>query len=660
MTSAERDALENPSVGMQVYNSTTNCLNYFNGTEWYENCGALVVNEPPAAPSNPSPPDSATGQLFEIDLSWECSDPENDPLTFDVYFGTTNPPQLFQAGVINKTFIVSQLEHSTTYFWKITAHDDHGNSTEGPVWNFETFICIEPEVYAGQDATICEDTIYLIEDAMASNYSSLLWATSGDGIFDDPTQINPVYTPSPNDILYGGVTLTITALSDPPCNILNSDEMQLNINSLPTINAGPDQTVCWGDVVQLAATAENYSNIIWTTYDGSGFFNDFYLLNAVYYPSFIDWQQVCIHLVVTAIPISPCTVSVSDTMTACFDEPPDAIAGPYQLNVAGTTTTLQGNFPPAGGYGIWDIISGTGGLVSEPGNPMSEFSGVAGNSYTLEWTVFDENGCSASDNVGISFASTAPPGVELVQVAGGVFPLGDPVVNVTISSFQMSRHEITNAQYIYFLNEIGCNANGSFNDPTYGNVEYIDMDISYCAIDHNGTSFYFGGSSYAPTSDCPVIEVSWYGANAYCQWAGGRLPTEAEWEAAARGATAGQSSGTYNDQWAGTNIESVLTYYAWYYINSSSQTHPVGTKSQNELSLHDMSGNVVEWCGDWYGSTFPYGSNNPTGPTTGSYRVIRGGSWSDYASYCRVSYRNFNYPGNSNYNFGFRLALPAQ
>ena len=251
-----------------------------------------------------------------------------------------------------------------------------------------------------------------------------------------------------------------------------------------------------------------------------------------------------------------------------------------------------------------------------------------------------------------------PPGVILLPVTSSVFELNG--VDVSINSFQMSKHEITNDQYIYFLNEIGCNANGSYNDPVYGNVEYIDMDDSDCAIDHNGTAFYFSGSSNAPTTDCPVIEVTWYGANAYCLWAGGRLPTEAEWEAAARGATVGQTAGTYNDQWAGTNIESQLTNYAWYWDNSNSQTHLVGIKTENELDLHDMSGNVWEWCGDWYSSTFPYSNNNPTGPPTGSYRVIRGGSWAYYASYCRVSYRYNSLPGYSSYSFGFRLVVPAR
>jgi len=287
---------------------------------------------------------------------------------------------------------------------------------------------------------------------------------------------------------------------------------------------------------------------------------------------------------------------------------------------------------------------------------------VAGNSYTLKWTLYDENGCINGDNVNISFATGLPPGVVMVEVDCDffAFPLGDPNVNVYLESFSISKHEITNDQYIYFLNDIGCNANGSYNDATYGNVEYIDMDGYSCAVDHNGSSFYFGGSTNAPTSNCPVIEVTWYGANAYCLWAGGRLPTEAEWEVAARGSKyAWYQNGTYFDQWAGTNVESQLTNYAWYYANHSYQTHPVGTKYANEIGLHDMSGNVWEWCSDWYGSTFPTSSNNPTGPTTGSIRILRGGGWDCHAAGCQVSDRGYNSPGNSGSNIGFRLVVPA-
>ena len=152
----------------------------------------------------------------------------------------------------------------------------------------------------------------------------------------------------------------------------------------------------------------------------------------------------------------------------------------------------------------------------------------------------------------------------------------------------------------------------------------------------------------------PVEQVSWGDCQEFIrklnQITGKRfrLLTEAEWEYAARG---GNKSRGY--KYSGSND---IGSGAWYKDNSSKQTHPVATKLPNELGIYDMIGNVLEWCSDWYGDYNGSSQTNPTGPTSGSNRVLRGGSWLSSAWYCRVSYRSGT-PSLSGYNIGFRLAL---
>ena len=128
-----------------------------------------------------------------------------------------------------------------------------------------------------------------------------------------------------------------------------------------------------------------------------------------------------------------------------------------------------------------------------------------------------------------------------------------------------------------------------------------------------------------------------------------RLPTEAEWEYAARGG--GKSKGY---KYSGSNnIDDV----AWYEDNSNNKTHPVKTKQPNELGIYDMTGNVWEWCSDKYGAYSSSSQTNPTGPSLGSNRVFRGGSWGYFAWYCRASNRSYDDLSYLNFILGFRLAL---
>ena len=177
-----------------------------------------------------------------------------------------------------------------------------------------------------------------------------------------------------------------------------------------------------------------------------------------------------------------------------------------------------------------------------------------------------------------------------------------------------------------------------------------------------GTSIYqqkskAGGSSTPGVGpDYPMYYVSWDEAMEFCRLLSNKtgrtytLPTEAQWEYAARGGNKNEGA-----KYAGSNM---IDAVAWYTDNSGSSTHIVGSKRANALGIYDMSGNVWEWCKDWYASSYvSYDTNNPVGPSSGSFRVDRGGSWYNGASYCRVANRGNDSPGHRYNNLGFRVVL---
>ena len=207
---------------------------------------------------------------------------------------------------------------------------------------------------------------------------------------------------------------------------------------------------------------------------------------------------------------------------------------------------------------------------------------------------------------------------------------------------------------------MGCTSEQGSCDSDEQNVRRVTVDGFYIGMLEVTQSQWEKVVGTNPSNwrgaDLPVENVSWNDAMEFCRLLSNKtgktytLPTEAQWEYAARGGK--KNEGT---KYAGSNM---IDAVAWYTDNSGSRTHTCGTKRSNALGLYDMSGNVWEWCKDWYSSSYTsYDTNNPAGPSSGSGRVLRGGSWSDNAANCRVANRGSNTPANR-YSFnGFRVVV---
>ncbi len=232
---------------------------------------------------------------------------------------------------------------------------------------------------------------------------------------------------------------------------------------------------------------------------------------------------------------------------------------------------------------------------------------------------------------------------EMIVVPGGQYFRGSPEGArdemprhlITVASFALDIHPVTNEQFIRFLQAMGGEKDRNNNDIIRLRDARIKRSAGKLVIE----------SGYARH---PVVGVTWYGATAYARWIGKRLPTEAEWEAASAG---GRENFIFP---TGIDIERTQANFF------SSDTTPVTSYSPNAFGLFDMAGNIYEWCQDWYAYNYYDASAvepvNPMGPPQGVYRVLRGGCWKSLKEDLRCSHRHRNNPGAVNGTYGFRCA----
>jgi formylglycine-generating enzyme required for sulfatase activity len=271
-------------------------------------------------------------------------------------------------------------------------------------------------------------------------------------------------------------------------------------------------------------------------------------------------------------------------------------------------------------------------------------------------------GISVANNGG---GFSGPLNIETALIPAGTFTMGSPLSEsgrfdnevqhqVTLSAFRMSKYETSNAQFAAFLNAKSIGSNGLYAVGVYPTQVLIDANTTW--------GLTYTGSQWQPVSgkeNFPVVDVTWYGATEFATYAGGRLPTEAEFEYACRGNTNTAFS-------TGDCLNNSQANYVWAYpltgctntiTTYPDQTQAINSYSPNAFGLYNMHGNVWEWCSDWYGVYSTTAQTNPTGASTGTGRVFRGGSWNNFARYCRSAIRNGGYPNDYGGSIGFRLAF---
>jgi hypothetical protein len=245
-----------------------------------------------------------------------------------------NPAQLNATYTPGSGDITNGSALLTLTAYAISPCDDHATD------NMQLNIQVLPGVDAGSDDMVCEDASYTLSGS-ATNQQSVLWSTSGDGTFDDPTLLNATYTPGSGDIGQGSVTLSLTAFAIAPCGDDATDSMFLEIQELPEADAGDDGQVCESDSYTLGGSATNYASVLWTS-AGDGTFDDPTLLNATYTPGSDDISNGSVILTLTADAIAPCGSDASDSMTLSIQQLPTTNAGPDDDICEGDTYTMNG------------------------------------------------------------------------------------------------------------------------------------------------------------------------------------------------------------------------------------------------------------------------------------------------------------------------------
>lgn len=318
-----------------------------------------------------------------------------------------------------------------------------------------------------------------------------------------------------------------------------------------------------------------------------------------------------------------------------------------------------------GVFGLYAALS-AGSFNSVEGSLTYIIFGTPATSGTASFALnIGGQTCTLTRTINSNGIGIGPLSIETALIPAGTFSMGSPTTEpqrfsvevqhqVTLSAFRMSQYETSNAQFATFLNVKSIGSNGIYSLGAYPTQALIYANAT--------SGLTWTGTQWQPVTgkeNFPVINVTWYGATEFATYAGGRLPTEAEWEYSCRGntTTAFSTGSCLNNTQANYRWDLPLTGCSNISTTFPNQTQGIISYSPNAFGLYNMHGNVWEWCADWYATYSTTAQTNPTGPSTGTGRVIRGGSWIDNALYCRSANRTFITPGSNFNNMGFRLSF---
>ena len=315
---------------------------------------------------------------------------------------------------------------------------------------------------------------------------------------------------------------------------------------------------------------------------------------------------------------------------------------------------------------VWGRVTSTSPLKITDGTAEIELAGISAGLEDFLVITGDWDG-SVLTVTGSATAYAGPANTEMIYIPAGSFLMGNngsepdgdpdelPQHSVYLSSYWIGKYEVTRGEYAQFM------ADSGYSNPAYWSADGWTWKVNNNRTepDYWGPVQDWGSGSFAQTDNHPVVGVTYYEAEAFCTWTGCHLPTEAQWEKAARWTGTKSLAYPWGDTWFSDRCN-----WSDDPVTTGDKTAPVGTYEDgvSPNGCYDMAGNMWEWCRDWYDTDY-YGTyptdgwpDDPQGPPSGSYRVRRGGCWTYLDDYCRAGSRSYDYPDARCYYYGIRVA----